>query len=107
MLSEEQIEKKKKRIELVVDTFLSFNNLSIEELSKELNIPKSTIQRDLNDLEYIKMVYSGNYLEILKQISDKLKQNKKEELSKGGINSTNINEPIRNNDGKFIGNKKR
>lgn len=107
MLSEEQIEKKKKRIELVVDAFLSSNDLSIDELSKKLNIPKSTIQRDLNDLEYIKMVYSGNSLQILKQISDKLKQNKKEGLSKGGVNSTNLNQPIRNNDGKFIGNKKR
>lgn len=106
MLSEQQYEKKLERIRLVVDSFLS-NNVSITELSTFINISKSTIQRDLNDIEYIREIYGGEAKDILKRISDKLKKNKENGLSRGGINSTTNNEPIRDENGKFTGNKKR
>lgn len=106
MLSEQQYEKKLERIRLVVDSFLS-NNVSITELATFINISKSTIQRDLNDIEYIREIYGGEAKDILKRISDKLKKNKENGLSRGGINSTTNNEPIRDANGKFTGNKKR
>lgn len=106
MLGESQHEKKVQRIKLVIDSFL-LNNVSINELSSIINIPKSTIQRDLNDVEYIKEIYGIEALEKMKQISNKLKTNKENGLSKGGINSTINNEPIRDENGKFTGNKKR
>lgn len=106
MLSEQQYEKKIERIRLVVDSFLS-NNVSITELATFINISKSTIQRDLNNIEYIREIYGGEAKDILKRISDKLKKNKENGLSRGGINSTTNNEPIRDENGKFTGNKKR
>ncbi len=106
MISEQQHTRKLERVKLVVESFLS-NNVSIIELSDIINITKSTIQRDLNDIEYIEEIYGHNAKEILKQISNKLKLNKENGLSRGGINSTTNNEPIRDENGKFTGNKKR
>lgn len=106
MLSEAQYAKKVERIKLVIDSFLS-NNVSITELSNIIDVPKSTIQRDLNNIEYIQEIYGYESREILKQISDKLKLNKENGLSRGEINSTTNNEPIRDENGKFTGNKKR
>lgn len=107
MLSEAQIQQKKERIKFVVDSFLSYDNISINQLSRIIKVPSSTIQRDLNDLEYIEMIYGGEAKDKFKKISEILKQNKAHGLSKGGINSTTNNEPIRDENGKFTGNKKR
>ena len=106
MLSESQHIEKLERVRKVVDAFLS-NDVSINELSVITNVSKSTIQRDLNDIKYIEEAYGINAKEILKQISDKLKHNKENGLSRGGINSTTNNEPTRDENGKFTGNKKR
>ena len=107
MLSEAQIEEKRKRVKFVVDSFLSYNDISISQLSKIINVSSSTIQRDLNDIEYIHDIYEEKAKEILIKISDKLKNSKKKGLSRGGINSTTNNKPIRDENGKFTGNKKR
>ena len=107
MLSEDQIEEKRKRVKFVVDSFLSYNDISISQLSKIINVSSSTIQRDLNDVEYIHDIYKENTKDILTKISEKLKNSKKKGLSRGGINSTANNEPIRDENGKFTGNKKR
>ena len=107
MLSDEQINKKTERIKKVVDAFLSYENISINQLSKIIGIPSSTIQRDLNEVEYITAIYTDRSKEVLTIISEKLKENKKFGLSRGGIISTTNNMPIRDENGKFTGNKKR
>ena len=107
MFNESQVAEKKKRIKLVVDTFLSYEDITINELSKILNISSSTIQRDLNDVEYIHDIYEEKTKDILTEIREKLKNSKKKGLSRGGINSTTSNEPIRDENGKFTGNRKK
>ena len=107
MLSRAQILEKEERIRRVVDTFLSYDQISINELSSILKISSSTIQRDLNDVEYISSIYGANAKDKLAQISKRLKQNKIVGVSIGGINSTKNNVPIRDENGKFTGNKKR
>jgi len=107
MLSEEQIEKRKERIRIVIDTFLHYENISINELSQIINVSSSTIQRDLNDVEYISQIYGVKAAEILRIIKRKLSINKNNGLSRGGIASTTNNEPIRDENGKFTGNKRR
>ena len=102
-----QFERKKDRIKRVVDQFLSYENITINQLSTILELPSSTIQRDLNDFKYIQMIYGYKAKDILIQISNKLKQNKEQGLIRGGIISTTNNEPVRDANGKFIGNRKK
>ena len=107
MLSEAQEIEKTKKIKLVVDEYLKYDNITIEELSKIVKIPSSSIQRYLNDIHYIISIYGENSKEILKQIKEKLSKSKEFGKSKGGTISTINNVPIRDNNGKFRGNKKR
>ena len=107
MLSQAQIDEKKARIKKVVDAFLKYEDVTILELEEIIKIPKSTIQRDLNDIDYIQMIYADESKEKLKQISEKLKLNYKKGTHKGGIVATTNYEPVRDEDGKFIGNKKK
>ena len=107
MISHEQHIEKIERVKKVIDTFLSYEEISINELSKILDMKPSTVQRDLNNIEYITLIYGTEAKEILSKISNKLKKNKNLGLIKGGTNSTKNNEPLRDENGKFIGNKKR
>ena len=107
MLSEAQRIEKENRIKKVVDTFLSYKQISINELSRILKISSSTIQRDLNDVDFITTVYGSMAKSKLEEINKRLKQNKDIGHSTGGINSTKNNMPIRDDNGKFTGNKKR
>lgn len=107
MISDAQHLQKLGRVKKVVDTFLSYEDISINQLSEIIHVSPSTIQRDLNDLEYIRMIYADEAKEKFKQISERLKKNRKNGLSRGGINSTTNNVPIRDENGKFAGNKKR
>ena len=92
MLSESQIIEKKDRIKTVVDNFLSYDQISINELAQLIKVPSSTIQRDLNNIEYITLIYGTQSKEILLRISNKLKENKNFGVIKGGTNSTKNNE---------------
>lgn len=107
MQSEKQRIEKEQRIKFVVDSFLEYKDISINELSRKLKISSSTIQRDLNDVDYISVIYGASAKEKLLVIRDRLKKNKEKGPSVGGINSTTVNEPLRDENGKFIGNKKR
>ena len=107
MFNEAQVAEKEKRVKLVVDTFLSYDDITISQLSKIINVSSSTIQRDLNDVQYIHNIYEENAKDILIKISGKLKNSKEKGLSRGGINSTTNNEPIRDDNGKFTGNRKK
>ena len=107
MISHDQHIEKIERVKKVIDTFLSYEEISINELSKILDMNPSTVQRDLNNLDYIQLAYGEQAKEKFIQISLKLNQNKKNGLSRGGIISTTNNVPIRDENGKFTGNKKR
>ena len=107
MQSEKQRLEKEQRIKHVVDSFLKYEDVSINQLSRLLKIPSSTIQRDLNDVDYISAIYGVAAKEKLLIIRDRLKKNKEKGTSRGGIISTTINEPVRDENGKFTGNKKR
>ena len=107
MISHAQHVEKLERVKKVIDTFLSFEEISITELSKLTKISSSTIQRDLNDLDYIEKVYGNSSKEVFEKISERLKKNKENGLSRGGVTSTTNNIPIRDENGKFTGNKKR
>lgn len=107
MLSHQQIEIKKQQVKLVIDSFLKYKDITIDELSKIIGVSSSSIQRYLNDVEYIELIYGTEAKTILEKVSEKLKKNKNDGLSKGGINSTTNNVPIRDENGKFTGNKKR
>lgn len=76
---------------------------TIEELSASINVPRSTIQRDLNSKELKELIGEESY----NKIQTILKENKKVGLSKGGKISVSKNELIRNELGKFEGVKKR
>lgn len=107
MLSDQQIQEKKERIKKVIEAFLSYDNITIAELSEVTNVSSSTIQRDLRNFDFIQMIYLEKSKEVLEIISEKLNKSKEYGLSRGGINSTTNNEPIRDENGRFIGNKKR
>ena len=67
------------RIKKVVITFLEKPNITIKELSDELKIPTSTIQRDLNNFERISNIFGiENTPRILESIKIRLMANKKE-----------------------------
>ena len=106
MLSKSQQIEKEENIKKVVEAFLS-SDVSINELSKMINISSSTIQRYLNDVDYITMIFGSSAKEKLMLINAKLKANKQKGHSKGGIISTTNNEPIRDENGKFTGNRKK
>lgn len=91
------------RIKKVVITFLEKPNITIKELSDELKIPTSTIQRDLNNFERISNIFGiENTPRILESIKIRLMANKKEGVSKGGMISTINNITLRDNEGKFV-----
>lgn len=105
MLSKQQVDIIE-RVKKIVIEFLS-NDYSIQELSDKINIPTSTKQRDLNNTNLIKSIFADESDRVISLISTKLKNNKVEGNKLGGINSTNLNEPIRDDLGKFIGNKRK
>lgn len=107
MLSKAQEEEKNAKIELVVNEYLKYDNITIEELSKIVKIPSSSIQRYLNDVNYIVAIYGTKSKEVLNRIKEKLSKSKEIGKSKGGTISTINNAPIRDCNGKFTGNKKR
>ena len=108
MLSVKQRKEKIDRISMLVDIYISDNTIvSISDLSKKTGISTSTIQRDLNEVEYIQEIYGSEASEKLKIIKKKLEQSKRAGLSKGGQISVKKNEPLRNEDGKFVGNRRK
>lgn len=100
MMSFAQHVEKLERVKKVVYLFLKYDNMSINKISKILKVSSSTVQRDLNDVDYIMMIYRDKAKEKLQRISEKLKQNntriKKE-----------TNEFTGDENGKITSNKKR
>jgi len=104
MLSEEQKKIKLKKILFTVQSFLQSDCRSLEELSKEIGVSSSSIQRYLGEKQIIEE-YFGT--EIYEMIRERLTINKEEGLSKGGINFANYNVSTKDKSGKFTGSKRR
>jgi hypothetical protein len=102
MISQEQEIKINEKILKVVKAFLETKG-SMEEISKITEISSSSVQRYLNDeVRITNLLGKETYDEIVKIIEE----NKLNGLKKGGTISTSKNEPIRDENGHFIGNKK-
>lgn len=89
---------------MCINTFLEDNITTIKDVEEKTNIPRSTIQRYLNDEQFIKLYFTKDKVN---QIKQKLIKAKKEGLSKGGRISQKNNIQLRDNLGHYKGNKKR
>lgn len=76
MTLEEQKTKKIQRIALVVDSFLKYENISISELSKRINVPEATIKKDLKAFAYIQKIYGLDAKDVYMLINKKIKQDR-------------------------------
>lgn len=104
MLSEEQKKIKIKRIIFTVQCFLESDCKNLEELSKEIGIPSSSIQRYLREKKVIEEYFGA---EIYEMVREKIEFNKTEGLSRGGINFVNFNVSTKDEFGKFTGSRRR
>jgi hypothetical protein len=102
MISREQEIKINENVLKVVKAFLKTKG-SMEEISEITEIPSSSVQRYLNDEVRIKSLLGKETYDEIVKIKE---ENKLKGLKKGGIISTSKNEPIRDENGHFIGNKK-
>lgn len=93
---------KEKKICITVKAFLEHPNFTNEELAKLTGFSSSSIQRYLND-PVIKELFNE---ETFSKIKELLSNNIKDARRKGGINSFQNNEPIKDSNGLFIGSKK-
>lgn len=106
MLSNTQYEIKKEKVRKVVVTFLS-GNYNIEDVSRITNISSSSVQRYLNDKEFISTCFPGEESGIIVKINEKLNNNKQEGLSRGGINYSINNDCTKDKLGHFTGSRKK
>ena len=99
-------EEKRKEIDLkimkVTRAFLD-HPVSIDEIANVTGISSSSVQRYLNDKRIIELFDEDVYNEI----QALLKNNRLESQKRGGVSSTRKNEPLRDEIGRFNGNKKR
>ena len=106
MLSDKQQLEKDDKIKKVLIAFLS-SKKTIEEISEGTGISKSSVQRYLTDEDAIRFIYTKDADFIIEEIKRKLEENKKEGLSKGGINFAKNNISTKDENGHFTGSKKR
>ena len=106
MLSKEQDILINRRIQKEITTFLSMQDVTLKNLGGKLDIPFSTVQRDLNNVTRIMNIYGKDSPRILEMIRNKIELSKKEGLSKGGITSIANNIKLRDETGRFTGVKK-
>ena len=104
MLSEEQRKLKIKRIIFTVQSFLESDCHNLEELSNQINISSSSIQRYLNEKQIIEEYFGED---IYETVREKIEFNKREGLSKGGTNFVNYNVSTKDEFGKFTGSRRR
>lgn len=104
MLSEEQRKLKIKKIIFTVQSFLESDCYNLEELSNQINISSSSIQRYLKEKQIIEEYFGEDIYEIVRE---KIEFNKREGLSKGGTNFVNYNISTKDEFGKFTGSRRR
>ena len=106
MLSEAQYLEKKQKVSIVVKEFL-INKKSIKQISEEVGISTSSVQRYLNDEVYIKDAFGVNASLIIEEIHRMLEENKIEGNKLGGQNFAKNNEATKKENGQFTGSKKK
>jgi len=102
MLSAKQEEIIRKKTLMVAKHFIQ-NGGSMEGIEKATGISKSSAQRYLHSPIITEALGQAAF----DTIQDKLAENKKEALSKGGHNSVANNIIVKDEDGKFAGSRKR
>lgn len=83
--------------EIIVDFFMRNPTLFLDEISRKISIPKSTVQRYLKKNENL-LIESEN-----RTIKQQLEVNKAAGKVKGGVNSFRNNDATKDEKGKFIG----
>lgn len=102
-MSKESIYKEKMaKVEYVVNEFLK-NKKTIKEISQITGISKSSVQRYLNDVKFIKEIYGINAEFIIEEIRRRLVKNYEEGVKLGGNNFAANNESIKDDLGHFQG----
>ena len=96
------MKEKEKKILITVKAFLEHPNFTNEEIARLTGYSPSSVQRYLNDPS-IKEIFNE---ETFNKIKELLSNNITNARRKGGFNSFQKNEPIKNERGVFIGNKK-
>lgn len=84
MIGNNQLEEIVKRVKKELDVMVECS--SIKEISEKTNIPRSTVQRDLNNKD---LIVSLSNEEVYEKIQEWLKKSKELGLSKGGTTSQN------------------
>ena len=102
MLNNEQYYAKLQKVKLVVETFLS-SDKTIYQIAIETGISKSSVQRYLNDYDSIRIIYGGNAVLIMQEISRKLQENYNNGVKLGGNNYALNNDCLKDDLGHFIG----
>ena len=93
---------KQEKVMKTVREFIS-QDVTIEELSKQICISSSSIQRYLNDNKFIQECFGPDSPRIINLIHEKLNSNVVVGRSRGGTNSTINNVSIRDNSGHYSG----
>ena len=106
MLSNEQYQDKLEKVEYVVNAFLK-EKKTIREVSEETGISKSSVQRYLNDEEFITALYGEKTPFIMEEINRKLEENYVEGVKLGGTNFALNNDSIKDELGHFQGSRKK
>lgn len=106
MLSESQRLEKLEKIKRCVEIYLQ-GDKTILDVSKETGYTTSSIQRYLNDSEYIMELYPIEYKSIILKIKSKLLKNKIDAKSKGGISFAENNVALKDEYGHFTGSRKK
>lgn len=102
MSKEERNLEKNKKVLICVKLFLENDDFTISDISHQTGIPKSSVQRYLSseDVKNITTSQVANY------ITNRLKKQRKEASSLGGINSKKNNIFVKDSNGKFMGSVK-
>lgn len=97
---------RKQKVIKVVEVFLS-GDYTIAEVSKITGVSTSSIQRYLNNVEYICECFPSDAKEKIKKIKEKLSNNKIDGLSRGGKNYSQNNQYTKDELGHFTGSRKK
>lgn len=103
MLSEEQNRKIEMNILKVTSVFLETGGF-IDEVAQKTNIPKSSVQRYLNDSKRIIKLLGE---EVNNEIKSILRMNKQQGNQNGGLQFRNNNITLKDELGKFVGSRKK
>ncbi len=106
MLSEEQIEERKRKTKICVKALLG-ENLNQGQIELKYGIPSSTVGRLLNNENVIRDIYKDDADFVISEIKIQLQNNKRNGNVLGGKTSSILNEYTKTEDGKFSGSRRK